>query len=107
MKTEEEFDEYKLLFEKKYVQKARATAMVFGVLAMTALIALVYAFFQQTAANKARFDAVVQLEASQTEIKELETKLADAVRNAERQAALATRAQKRAEEDCKKSNNRK
>ena len=42
---------------KKLMSRARVTATVVGTLAIIALIALVYAFFQQTAANKARIEA--------------------------------------------------
>src|SRR6185295_10137368 len=42
----------KELEAKQRLQRARTTATVFGVLAIVALIAFVYAFFQQTAANR-------------------------------------------------------
>jgi hypothetical protein len=44
--------------EKKHrLKRARITALTFGVLAIIALIAFTYAFFQQTAANRARIEA--------------------------------------------------
>lgn len=43
--------------KKQQLKRARINAATFGVLAIVALIAFVYAFFQQTAANKARVEA--------------------------------------------------
>lgn len=42
---------------KKLLSRARVTATTFGILAITALISLVYAFFQQEAADRARIEA--------------------------------------------------
>ena len=47
----------KELEQKRRLERARTTALVFGILAIVALIAFVYAFFQQTAANRARIQA--------------------------------------------------
>jgi hypothetical protein len=69
MTDQEELNQFRE--EKKgRLKRARRTALVFGVLAITALIAFVYAFFQQTAANRAKVEAEIQahlaFEASRT-----------------------------------------
>lgn len=81
----------KELEQKRRLQRARTTATIFGVLAIVALIALVYAFFQQTAAVRA------QLEAEKSAAAAIAAqKVADA--NAERANLEADRANKAAEE---------
>ncbi len=54
MITEAEFEQYKEDTKRKSLKRGRMTATVFGVLATTALIALVYAFFQNAAAERAK-----------------------------------------------------
>lgn len=61
MEAKEEFEQYKLEYEKKMVKRARKTATVFGVLAVTALISLVYAFFQNAESQRTRLMAEMQL----------------------------------------------
>src|SRR6478609_2556740 len=80
----------KELEQKRRLQRARTTATVFGTLAIVALIAFVYAFFQQTAANKARIQAEQSAAAAIAA-----QKLAD--ENAKRATAEAERANKEAE----------
>ncbi len=60
MTTEEELIDLHKKFEereKRVKSEKRTTAIVFGILAIVAHIALVYAFFQQTAAVRARIEA--------------------------------------------------
>src|SRR5450432_2538753 len=57
MTTEEELKDLKKRFDEHVSRTKRekmTTAVVFGVIAMTGLSALVYGFFQQTAAKKAQ-----------------------------------------------------
>lgn len=67
MTAEEELKELKT-FKLQTLKRARVTAAMFGTLAIVALIALVYAFFQQTAANKARIQAEQATFSAQSEI---------------------------------------
>ena len=62
MATEEEL----LKREQALLKKARTTATVFGILAIVALIAFVYAFFQGAAAEKAAL-AVINCERNTAE----------------------------------------
>ncbi len=50
--------------KKQQLKRARINALTFGVLAIIALIAFVYAFFQQTAANKAKVEAELNAKAA-------------------------------------------
>ncbi len=75
----------KELEQKQRLQRARTIATVFGILTIFALIALVYAFFQQTAANKARIQAEQNLVLADQARKEAD---ANAVR-ANQQAEIA------------------
>lgn len=50
--------------KKQWLKRAKITAYTFGILAIVALIAFVYAFFQQTAANKARVEAELNAKAA-------------------------------------------
>ncbi len=80
----------KELEQKRRLERARTTALVFGILAIAALIAFVYAFFQQTAANRARVEAELNAKAA------IEAR-AIADKNAELAKAEAERANKEAE----------
>ncbi|HRI79702.1 MAG TPA: High-affnity carbon uptake protein Hat/HatR, partial [Cyclobacteriaceae bacterium] len=92
----------KELEAKQRLQRARTTATVFGVLAIIALIAFVYAFFQSAAAERARILAVqneakavaAQKEADAnakkaTEQAEIARQEAERARKAEAEAQLA------------------
>ena len=88
----------KELEQKRRLQRARTTATVFGILAIVALIALVYAFFQQTAANKARIEAEANLVLAQAAQKEADKQAALAKQEAARANTEAEAARKANEE---------
>jgi WD40 repeat protein len=82
----------KELEQKRRLERARTTALVFGILAIVALIAFVYAFFQQTAATRAKVQAETNAQAA------IEAK-AEADKNAieaQRQAEIAKQEAERA-----------
>jgi hypothetical protein len=58
--TEQELEDHKKEFDKKAMKRARVMATVYGVLAITALISLVYAFFQNAAMDRSRMAAIDQ-----------------------------------------------
>ncbi|HRI77986.1 MAG TPA: hypothetical protein PLR06_00495 [Cyclobacteriaceae bacterium] len=71
MKTEEELKE----IEKLQMKRARTTATVFGMLAITALILIVYAFFQSAAAEREKLEATFELEKCQKRVEEAEAQV--------------------------------
>ncbi len=76
--------------EKKHrLKRARITALIFGVLAITGLIALVYAFFQQTAANRARLEAEMSAKSAVESVRIADEKAAKFEAIAQRQTRIA------------------
>lgn len=86
MDAKEEFEQYKIEYEKKMVKRARKTATVFGVLAITALIALVFAFFQNAESQRTR----VMAEMSASECKQNEKKLREEIGRLEENVSQMT-----------------
>ena len=60
MITEAEFEQFKGEANKKRIKQARKMATIYSVLVLTALIALIYAFFQHAAAEKTAIEAIQQ-----------------------------------------------
>jgi len=82
----------KELEQKRRLQRARTTATVFGVLSVIALIALVYAFIQQTKAVAAQKQAELNLVLAEENEKKANAAKIEAVASAEeakRQAIIA------------------
>lgn len=86
----------KELEAKRKLERARTTAIVFGIMTMFALIALVYAFVQKGVADEKQQEALVNAQKAieQTKIAEAERK------KAEEAAAEAVKQQKRAERNA-------
>jgi WD40 repeat protein/energy-coupling factor transporter ATP-binding protein EcfA2 len=70
----------KELEQKRRLQRARTTATVFGVLAVVALMALVYAFVQQVAATRNAEEAIRQKILAENSQKQAEANAAEAIR---------------------------
>ena len=88
----------KELEQKRRLQRARTTATVFGILAFVALIALVYAFFQNAEAQRARKDAEAQTVLAKEAKKEadanaLEARKQEKIANEQKEAALLAKAE--------------
>ena len=78
MTTEEELIDLRKKLEereKRVKSEKRTTAIVFGILAIVAQIALVYAFFQQTAAARARIEAKVAKTIAEEQVTEMKKQL--------------------------------
>ncbi|MBS1558295.1 MAG: High-affnity carbon uptake protein Hat/HatR [Bacteroidetes bacterium] len=86
----------KELEAKRKLERARTTAIVFGIMTIFALIALVYAFVQKGVADEKQQEALVNAQKAieQTKIAETERKKAEVA------AALAIKQQKIAEENA-------
>lgn len=99
MITEAEFEQFKEEVKRESIKRARKTATIFGVLAMTAMVALVYAFFQQAAAVRSRSMAenlaVEALEQKESR-RELEVKVQKLSEELEKKAKMAEAAMQEA-----------
>lgn len=80
------------------LKRARITALTFGILATVALIALVYAFFQQTAAKTAAIQYQTKIEMLTKQLQEAEVR----AQNAESAAAQQAKLSQQALQECEK-----
>ena len=96
----------KELEQKRKLQRARVTAMVLGSFLILALMAMVYAFYQQTEAKKQEKLAKEQSELAIKNAKEANIAKEDALKQkaeAEKQKDLAVAAQKQADINAKRA----
>jgi hypothetical protein len=101
MTDQEELNQFRE--EKKHrLKRARRMALFLGMLAITTLIAFAYAFFQQTAAAKAKIEAEIQahiaIEAQRTA--EEKTAMFEAIAN--RQSKVADSLRQACQQNSKK-----
>ena len=98
MKTEEELK----AIEQKQIKNARKVAATYGTLAIVALISIVYAFFQQAAAERAKIELTQELVICQKISAEAEAREAQANKKVE-QLMIDAQIAREVAEDANKS----
>ena len=102
MATEEEL----LKVERAQTKRARTTAVVFGILAITAQISLTYAYFQHAALEKVKIKTSIEIESCQVKVAEAEAR-ADAANKKVEQLMIEAQIAWEVAEDANKSNKKK